>query len=550
MAMAPEQTGIGIHRHFTTEGVDPYDEVAWERRDARITNFRDGSVAFEQRAVEFPVSWSQNATNIVAQKYFRGPLGAPERERSLRQVIDRVVDTITRWGNKDGYFTDEAEARAFQSELKHLIMHQKAAFNSPVWFNIGVAGEPQQASACQPWHARVSTPEGLVPIGSLVDSRAVGAKVFDSHGLTSVVAVKANGTKTVLRVHTSSGYTLDVTADHLVWRADGLQGGGGSYVPAGQLKRGDHLEWHHTDAWGDGQITRQAVAEASLAGWIQAGGFIGPGGGKGLLAADVKVSGDDEYRWLLDAVHDAIPGAGARERSAGEQGPGARRLRIEGTEADAFVRRWGLSRHGLGAPATGPATETVPDRLFTAPAPVVAAYLRSLFQAEGWLSSTGAVVGLAMASEQIVRGVQSLLMRFGIYSRLRRVAEPRAGGNEFWVLNVTMATDGHRFADEVGFVDRTRTAELDAALAKATDRTSPNVRLVEVDSIDVLGEMPVYDIQTESGEYLSGNLRVHNCFILAVDDTMRSILNWYVEEGTIFKGGSGAGINLSNIRSS
>src|SRR5438270_941709 len=148
MAMAPEQTGIGIRRHFTTPDVDPYDEVLWERRDARISNFRDGTVAFEQTGVEFPVSWSQNATNIVAQKYFRGQLGSIERESSLRQVIDRVVDSITAWGRKDGYFVDQAEAEAFNAELKHLVVHQKAAFNSPVWFNIGVKGEPQQASAC------------------------------------------------------------------------------------------------------------------------------------------------------------------------------------------------------------------------------------------------------------------------------------------------------------------------------------------------------------------------------------------------------------------
>ena len=98
MAMAPERTGIGIHRFFTTEGVHPYDEVVWERRDARITNYKDGSVAFEQLGVEVPASWSLNATNILAQKYFRGTLGTPERESSLRQVADRVVDTITAWG--------------------------------------------------------------------------------------------------------------------------------------------------------------------------------------------------------------------------------------------------------------------------------------------------------------------------------------------------------------------------------------------------------------------------------------------------------------------
>jgi ribonucleoside-diphosphate reductase alpha chain len=148
MAFAPEQAGIGLGRHFTIEGVHPYDELEWERRDARITNFRDGSVAFEQRDVEFPVSWSLNATNIVAQKYFRGTLGTPEREWSLRQVVDRVADTITRWGVEGGYFVDEHEADTFNAELKHLLVTQKAAFNSPVWFNIGVNGVPQQASAC------------------------------------------------------------------------------------------------------------------------------------------------------------------------------------------------------------------------------------------------------------------------------------------------------------------------------------------------------------------------------------------------------------------
>ncbi|MDA8372696.1 MAG: vitamin B12-dependent ribonucleotide reductase [Actinomycetota bacterium] len=137
-----------MRRHFTEPGADPYSYVNWDRRDARITNYRDGSVAFEQLGVEVPASWSVNATNILAQKYFRGTLGAPERESSLRQVVDRIVDTITKWGKKDGYFTDEETARAFSDELKYAMIHQMAAFNSPVWFNIGVHGVPQQASAC------------------------------------------------------------------------------------------------------------------------------------------------------------------------------------------------------------------------------------------------------------------------------------------------------------------------------------------------------------------------------------------------------------------
>ena len=148
MAIAPQRAEIGIRRHFTTEGVHPYDEVRWERRDARITNFRDGTVAFEQLGVEVPESWSVNATNILAQKYFRGTLGTAEREWSLKQVADRVVDTLTSWGIKDGYFVDDDEALTFNHELKYLVIHQRAAFNSPVWFNIGVAGVPQQGSAC------------------------------------------------------------------------------------------------------------------------------------------------------------------------------------------------------------------------------------------------------------------------------------------------------------------------------------------------------------------------------------------------------------------
>ena len=148
MSLAPDPLRIGLGRLFTSQGVDPYDEVVWEQRQARITNLADGSVVFAQDDVEFPAGWSQNATNIVAQKYFRGILGTPERESSLRQVVDRVVDTITRWGLEGGYFSDDAEASAFSDELKYILVTQRAAFNSPVWFNIGVPGVRAQASAC------------------------------------------------------------------------------------------------------------------------------------------------------------------------------------------------------------------------------------------------------------------------------------------------------------------------------------------------------------------------------------------------------------------
>jgi ribonucleotide reductase alpha subunit len=320
--------GLTIRRIHTREGVHPYDDVTWERRDVVMTNWRDGSVNFEQKGVEFPDFWSVNAANIVTTKYFRGAVGTPQREWSLRQLVDRVVGAYVAAGREHGYFAADADAEIFSHELSYALIHQIFSFNSPVWFNVGTSS-PQQVSACQPYDALVSTPSGPVPIGRLVDGNAVGTKVHDAHGTTRVVAVKANGVKEVLRLHTRDGQSLDVTADHLVWRATDLVVG--EFTVAGFLRVGDHL------------------------------------------------------------------------------------LRV---------------------------------------------------------------------------------------------------------------------APDVGGSDRT---------------------LTQVSKVELLGPMEVYDIQTESGEYLSGSgadLRVHNCFILAVDDTMDSILEWYREEGLIFKGGSGAGVNLSRIRSS
>ena len=140
-----DSAGLGVRRFFTIPGRDPFDEIEWETRDALIPG-KDGP-AFEQKDVEFPKFWSQTATNIVAQKYFRGRMSSPERETSVRQMIGRVVDTISGWGREGGYFADEAEAETFEAELKAILVNQYAAFNSPVWFNVGFEEKPQ-CSAC------------------------------------------------------------------------------------------------------------------------------------------------------------------------------------------------------------------------------------------------------------------------------------------------------------------------------------------------------------------------------------------------------------------
>src|SRR5688572_10476508 len=144
-AIVEPEKRLGVDRYFTIPGRDPFAEIEWEMRDAFIPG-KDKPV-FEQKGVEFPKFWSQTATNIVAQKYFRGRMSSPERESSVKQMIGRVVDTIAGWGREGGYFADEDEAETFEAELKAILVNQLAAFNSPVWFNVGFEERPQ-ASAC------------------------------------------------------------------------------------------------------------------------------------------------------------------------------------------------------------------------------------------------------------------------------------------------------------------------------------------------------------------------------------------------------------------
>ncbi|MGW4060468.1 vitamin B12-dependent ribonucleotide reductase [Amycolatopsis sp. NPDC004747] len=502
--------GLSVRRVFTTEGQHPYDQVTWEQRDVVMTNWRDGSVNFEQRGVEFPEFWSVNATNIVTSKYFRGAVGSPQRERSLKQLIDRVVHTYVKAARDFGYFATPQDLEIFEHELTWMLLHQVFSFNSPVWFNVGTPSK-QQVSACQPYDALVSTPGGAVPIGRFVELNAVGAKVYDAHGLTKVVATKANGVKEVLRITTKSGHVLDVTADHLVWRASA---GGGKFVPAGELHVGDQLEWHRRSAFGEEEIREADIAEAALA---------------GSLTVEAMTVHDAQLGWVRDGL-DRVS-------------PGGHRTRLYGSALENFVDAWGLRAHGTDM--------EVPDRLYTAPLPVVAAYLRSIFQAEGYVSARerSTLVAVDMIGEELIRGVQQLLARFGIFARVGRKKESRPDRHDLWGIRIQNAGDRRIFADEIGFIDPVKTAKLEASFEKPGLAAHETKRL-EIAAIESRGEMPVYDIQTESGEYLSGNLRVHNCFILAVDDTMESILNWYREEGLIFKGGSGAGLNLSRIRSS
>jgi ribonucleoside-diphosphate reductase alpha chain len=555
---------LSVRRLFTQPGVHPFETVEWELRDARI-----GSV-FEQKDVEFPATWSQNATNIVAQKYFRGQLDSPAREHSVKQMVSRVAGTIADWGRQRGYFASVEDGDTFEAELTYILLHQLAAFNSPVWFNVGFEENPQ-CSACQPYHALVSTPEGMVPIGELVDGEEVGREVYDSRGITRIVAVKHNGRKPVYRITLRNGQFVEATADHVV-KAVAERRTTPEWLRVDELRPGMRMHLHphraavgaptRVLAGGFGLVELDdapepasdpiAVAEAALAGWLQADGFVAQyeNGTSRSLTIEFQVADDDECLSVLDNLHVALPGVHfhVRDVPAQDERLTVRRVRLYGELLRPFVERWGLLARG---------TEIrVPSRLFTASLDEVVAYLRSIFQADGYVSvrrdngCESARVGFAVIGDRWSEDVQLLLNTVGIYSRRLRKPQRRSDRHEMHEVAIGMASERARFAELIGFVGATKQEKLLESLTLRAGKHCPDLRAEEIVSIEPVGVDEVYDIQTESGEYLTNNVAVHNCFILSVDDTMESILDWNTKEGKIFRGGSGSGINLSNIRGS
>jgi ribonucleoside-diphosphate reductase alpha chain len=561
--------GLSWPRRHTTPGVDPYDEIEWELRTAGISS-ESGKSVFEQKDVEVPKAWSQLATNVVVSKYFRGHVGTPERERSVKQLIDRVVNTIAAWAESQHTFATDEDLAAFRAELTHLLVHQKMAFNSPVWFNVGVEPRPQ-CSACQPYHALVSTPDGMVPIGQLVDEGAIGREVYDANGVTRVVAVKNNGRKPVRRIRLRNGNFIEATPDHVV-KAARQRRTATEWLPVEALEVGMRLHLHPHRAKvatralvpaGFGAlagelsvfepIEKQAAiltAEAALAGWLQADGFVGQyeTGTNRSLTIEFQVANDDEYRWVMDNLDVALPHVHVKVRDADTKEIRVRRIRVYGEVVRDFVERWGLLERG---------TEIrVPSRLWTASYDEISAYLRSIFQADGYISvrrdhATGgsARIGFAVIGERWTEDVQLLLNVLGIYSRRTHKREKRADRHDLHEVAISVGSERARFAELVGFIGREKQARLRESLGLAGRKAVPNVREEEIVAIEELGVQEVYDIQTESGEYLSNNVAVHNCFINSVQDSMSSIMDLAKTEAMLFKFGSGAGSNLSPIRS-
>ncbi len=555
---------LSIRRLFTTVGRHPFDTVEWEVRDARIGH--GDKVAFEQRDVEFPKTWSQNATNIVAQKYFRGQLDSPTRERSVKQMVGRVAGTIADWGRSRGYFATAEDGDTFEAELTYVLLHQMAAFNSPVWFNVGFEESPQ-CSACQPYDALISTPAGMVAMGELVARR--GRRPRGLRRSRGHADRGDEGQRRKAGLPRSAPQRELRRSDGRPCRQGGARAANGARVDAGRRAAGRHAH-ASASAPGEGRgagsrhrrrqrlgdlglgdtIDALKVSEAALAGWLQADGFVGRDdhGTNRSLTVEFQVANDDERAWVEHHLDVVFPDMHRTVRDADTASTPVQRIRLYGKVLRDFVARWGLLAGG---------TETrVPAQLWAASHEEIAAYLRSTFQADGWVSvrrergCESARIGLAVIGERWTEDIQILLGTLGIYCRRVHKREKRDDRHDMHEVAISIGSERARFAELVGFVDARKQGLLLESLALRNPTHCPDLREEQIVSIEPLGEMEVYDIQTESGEYLCNNVAVHNCFILSVEDNMESILDWNTKEGMIFRGGSGAGINLSNLRGS
>jgi ribonucleoside-diphosphate reductase alpha chain len=586
-----------VARRFTREGQSPYAGIQFDQRVSEIKN-PDGSTVFRQDGISVPAGWSAVATDILAQKYFRksgvpqyAPDGKPllDRdgrpvlggERDARQVFHRLAGCWMHWGEKYGYFDTPSDARAFYDEICCMLAAQVAAPNSPQWFNTGLhyayglsgpaqghhyvdpdtgiltrassAYERPQPHACQPYHALVSTPEGPIPIGQIVTKNQVGLEVYDGRdegaGTTRVVAVKENGEKAVFRVELRNGVTVEATGDHLVYatangvgawrRVDEVEPGAALRLSTRTAVRKDS---HHGE-----------VDEAALVGWLQADGFVGQDGlsTDHSLAVEFTTIDKDELDFIVERVHRVFDGVHYHVRSMETRTPGLdiHRIRLYGERLRPFVDKYGLLRSS--------ADHAVPATILRSGREAQAAYLGALFQAQGTVRlrsywARQAEVTLSTVSAALGHGVQALLLNLGIYARLGRGSETRESRRAPYVVSIVHAEARTRFRDLIGFVSDDKRQKLDTACsAQFAGKRLAALRDETVVRVECVGVQPVFDIQTESGQYLSNNVIVHNCFIQSVTDDLVNdggIMDLWTREARIFKYGSGSGTNFSSLR--
>ncbi|HEX9987154.1 MAG TPA: adenosylcobalamin-dependent ribonucleoside-diphosphate reductase [Chloroflexia bacterium] len=639
-----------IQHHFTTTA-DPYESINFIPRTSKISN-PDGQIVFKAENAMVPDTWSQVALDILAQKYFRRKgvatklkkvpekgmpewlwrsvpdekalAALPEEERyggetDSRHVFHRLAGCWTYWGWKGGYFSSEEDARAYYNEMCYMLATQRAAPNSPQWFNTGLhwaygitgpaqghhyvdpsdeqlhkstsAYERPQPHACARGNTRLFTEEGVYSISEIVDRNMAGLRVFDGERFVQVLAVKNNGVRAVYRATLRNGNYIEFTDDHRVYSSDRRLKDGGQYTwqelrtllgkkvqqvalesqtldaehlavaaaqrllslsvsADSQVKPGIASEsvYNLASPSSDNPTDSLAVAKAALAGWILGDGYYGKyNRNKATTLFGAITINDDEYAYVTRLFTEIF--GEYRTVVRRDVGELYRVVKLDSKRVDSFVAEYELDASSY--------TAHVPECIFKSSNKEKAAFLRSLFQADGCVRTrkndgrnSGDVV-LTTISPDLAHDVQVLLLSLGIYSNVSTGEDSRADRKRQYQISISYYSERLKFEQQIGFVSTDKVEKLQRLNEIVYGKTKGALSEETVISVDFIGEEEVYDIRTESSRFVANGVVVHNCFIQSVDDDLVNpggIMDLWVREARIFKYGSGTGSNFSALR--
>jgi ribonucleoside-diphosphate reductase alpha chain len=575
--------GMRFERRYTKDNINVFDQFEYDYRTSVIRN-PGGDVVFEMNNVEVPKQWSQIATDILAQKYFRKagvPLqdGTTGRETSVKQVAHRMANCWKVWGEVYGYFESEKDASVFYEELVYSILDQACVPNSPQWFNTGlyesygITGKPQghyyvdqrdnelkkstsayerpQPHACARYNTTVFTNKGILQIGDLVENAMQDIKVFDGSDFVDVLALKNNGVKSLFRATLSNGNYLEFTDDHLIWSSDKRKKDGGEYdwaelkyllgnkvqqvslqkvLPELALVEEMALEAEANNTFYtlSQQIFHSSLEEAddqkvvSLSKAALAGWIVGDGYyGKYNKNRKTTMFGAIT---INDDEYNYV--TSLFKEIFGTFKTVTRRnindlYRI--VKLDSKVVDEYVSEYSLHQSSL---TAHVPQRIMVGSLAEKSIFLKSLFQADGCVrlraenDRNSGDVVLTSISEELVHNVQILLLSLGIYSNISAVNDSREDRHIHYQLTIAYHSERKKFANIIGFVSSDKKNKLNVLNRDILGKRKSSISELTVVSIDHIGDETVYDIQTSSSKFCANGVIVHNCFILSVDDDL------------------------------
>lgn len=577
-------SGLTFQRHFTKEGVSPFDMFQYEYRTSVIKN-PSGEIVFQINNVEVPAQWSQIATDILAQKYFR-KAGVPQadgstgRETSVKQVAHRMAHCWRMWGERNDYFASKKDAAIFYDELVYSILNQGCVPNSPQWFNTGlhevygITGKPQghfyvdqkdgklkestsayerpQPHACARYNTKLFTDKGIFEIGEIVETNRTDLKVFDGEGFANILAVKNNGVRGLYRATLSNGNYIEFTDDHLIWNADKRAKHGGEYQWS-ELKTILGKKVQQVSLKGQTSeciIAAEMAASANegntpfqlLEGYFESGSGNEASEGTSREITEAALAG-----WI---VGDGYYGKYNRNKKTTMFGA----ITINDDEyafvSNLFHRIFGnyktvvrksvnelyrIVKHD--SKEVDPFVEKyeldqnslsahVPSVIKQGSLTAKASFLSTLFQADGTVrirkedGRNSGDIVLTTISERLANDVQILLLSMDIYANVSICNDKREDRHPSFQVTIAYESERIKFENLIGFISRDKKEKLRLLNETVHGKKKKAVSELTVLSIDYIGEEEVYDIQTTSSKFAANGIIVHNCFILSVDDDL------------------------------